>query len=107
MRTEERARAHAQVFRILGNPLAYRIVLALGRGRRRPIELSRELGASAPAIVNQLKVMKIAGIVHYASTAERRRGRKVTYWLSDPGVLNACRRLAGAMGRIWRSAGQA
>ncbi|HTF57730.1 MAG TPA: ArsR family transcriptional regulator [Planctomycetota bacterium] len=107
MRTEDRARAHAQVFRILGNPLAYRIVLALGRGRRRPIELARDLNASAPAIVNQLKVLKIAGIVHYASTAERRKGRKVTYWLSDPGVLDAFQRLAGVMGKLWRAAGQA
>ena len=107
MRTEERARAHAHIFRILGNPLAYRIVLALGRGRMRPIELARELNASAPAIVNQLKVLKIAGIVRYASTAERRKGRKVTYWLSDPGVLDACRGMAAVMGKLWRAAGQA
>src|SRR5258705_13598226 len=107
MRAEDLARAHSHVFRILGNPLAYRIVMALGRARLRPVELSRELGASAPAIVNQLRVLKIAGIVRYASTAERRKGRKVTYWLSDPGVLDAFRRLAGVMGKLWRAAGQA
>ncbi|HZN61427.1 MAG TPA: metalloregulator ArsR/SmtB family transcription factor [Planctomycetota bacterium] len=107
MRAEELARAQSHIFRILGNPLAYRIVLALGRGRLRPIELSQELGASAPAIVNQLRVLKIAGMVRYASTAERRKGRKVFYWLSDPGVLDACRRLAGTMGKLWRAAGHA
>ena len=48
-----------------------------------------------------------AGIVRYASTAERRKGRKVTYWLSDPGVLDACQRLAGVMGKLWRAAGHA
>lgn len=107
MRAEERARAHAHVFRILGNPLAYRIILALGRGRLRPVELSQELGASASAIVNQLRVMKIAGIVRYASTAERRKGRKVHYWLADVAVYDACRRLAGVMGKLWREAGHA
>jgi predicted transcriptional regulator len=107
MRAEEKARAHSYVFRILGNPLAYRIILALGRGRLRPVELSQELGASAPAIVNQLRVLKIAGIVHFASTAERRKGRKVFYWLADPAVFDACKRLAGVMGRLWRAAGQA
>lgn len=107
MRAVERARAQSHVFRILGNPLAYRIIFALARGRLRPIELSAELGASAPAIVNQLRVMKIAGIVRYASTAERRKGRKVYYWLADPAVYDACRRLAGVMGKLWRAAGQA
>ena len=107
MRAEEQARAHSHVFRILGNPLAYRIILALGRGKLRPIELSAELGASAPAIVNQLRVLKISGIVRYASTAERRKGRKVYYWLADPAVYDACRRLAGVMGKLWREAGHA
>jgi len=107
MHGEEQAKANAHIFRILGNPLAYRIVCALGRGRLRPMELSRELNASAPAIVNQLRVLKIAGIVHYASSGVRRKGRKVTYWLSDPGLLNVCRRLEGVMGRIWRAASRA
>lgn len=107
MHGEEHAKASAHIFRILGNPLAYRIVAALGRGRRRPMELARDLHASAPAIVNQLRVLKIAGIVHYASSGERRKGRKVHYWLSDPGLLNVCRGLEGVMGRIWRAASRA
>jgi predicted transcriptional regulator len=107
MPSEQQLRAQAHIFRILGNPLAYRIVLALGRGRLRPVELSQELGVSAPAIVNQLRIMKLAGIVQYASTAERRKGRKVFYWLSDPAVLDVCKRLAGVMGKLWRAAGHA
>lgn len=107
MAADESAKAHAHVLRILGNPLTYRIVCAIGRGRKRPMELSRELGASASAIVNQLRILKIAGLVRYASTGVRRKGRKVIYWLADPTLLDACRSLEAVMARLWRRAGRA
>jgi predicted transcriptional regulator len=76
-------RRASQFCRILGNPLAYRIVRLLDGHRRRPMELAKILGVSATAVVNQLKHLKIAGAVHYASSGVRRAGRKVEYWLSD------------------------
>ena len=76
-------RRSSQLCRILGNPIAYRIVRLLGDGRRRPMELARRLGVSAPAVVNQLKHLKLAGIVRYESSGLRRAGRKVEYWLAD------------------------
>lgn len=90
MRDYERAASSALICRILGNTLAHRIVCALGRGRRRPIELSRELHASASAIVNQLKILKAAGLVRWYSTGLRRKGRIVEYWLADPTLLRLC-----------------
>ena len=77
------SRRSSQLCRILGNPIAYRIVRLLGEGRRRPMELARKLGVSAPAIVNQLKNLKLAGLVRFESSGLRRAGRKVEYWLSD------------------------
>ena len=88
------------MFRVLGNPLALRIVLAIGRGRKRPMELAKELGSSASGIVNQLRLMKITGVVRFHSTAERRKGRKVTYWLTDPALLDLCRQMEQLMARI-------
>lgn len=90
MREQARAAAGSLVCRILGSLLAHRIVCAIGHRRRRPIELSRELLASPSAIVNQLKIMKAAGLVKWHSTGIRRKGRVVEYWLADPGLLRLC-----------------
>jgi predicted transcriptional regulator len=86
----ETAKACSLICRIFGNPLAYRIVCALGQGRRRPVQLADELGASASGIVNQLKIMKAAGLVRWHSTGIRRGGRVVEYWVSDRAVLRLC-----------------
>lgn len=77
------ARRTSQFCRIIGNPLAYRIVRLLDGRKRRPMELARLLGVSPTAVVNQLKHLKIAGIVRYQSSGVRRAGRKVEYWLTD------------------------
>ena len=90
--TSDLTRAHssAMICRILGNTLTDRIICAIGRDQKRPIELSNELRASASAIVNQLKILKTAGLVRFHSTGERRKGRIVRYWLADPNVLRLC-----------------
>ena len=90
--TDDDVRRGSQLCRILGNPIAYRIVRILGGGRRRPMELAKELGVSASAVVNQLKPLKIAGVVRFQSTGFRRAGRKVEYYLADPALA---RRLDG------------
>ncbi len=86
---ESSSRRTSQFCRILGNPLAYRIVRLLDGRRRRPMELARLLGVSATAVVNQLKHLKIAGAVSFASSGVRRAGRKVEYWLSDRSLARA------------------
>src|SRR5262245_62126077 len=95
----ERAPAGSLVCRLLGNALTYRIVSAIGRGRKRPIELSRELRASPSAIVNQLKLLKAAGLVRWHSTGIRRKGRVVEYWLADSGLLRLCEGARDVMAR--------
>ena len=77
------ARRTSQFCRIIGNPLAYRILRMLDGRRRRPMELAKLLGVSATSVVNQLKHLKIAGVVFSHSTGIRRAGRKVEYWLAD------------------------
>lgn len=101
--TDEGAvRRSSQLCRILGNPLAYRIVRLLGEGRRRPMELARQLGASASAVVNQLKHLKLAGVVLFESGGVRRAGRKVEYYLADRALalrLDALERTVDALRR--------
>jgi predicted transcriptional regulator len=77
-------RRASQFCRILGNPLAYNIVRLLDGKKRRPMEIARTLRVSATSVVNQLKNLKLAGVVRYQSTGVRRGGRKVEYWLADP-----------------------
>ena len=85
--TDEGAvRRSSQLCRILGNPTAYGIVRLLREGRRRPMDLARLLGVSASAVVNQLKHLKIAGVVRFESGGVRRAGRKVEYYLADPAL---------------------
>ena len=101
--TDEGAvRQGSQLCRILGNPIAYRIVRILGEGRRRPMELARELGVSASAVVNQLKHLKLAGVVRFESGGVRRAGRRVDYYLADRALatrLDALERTLKGLGR--------
>lgn len=90
---ESLSRRTSQFCRILGNPLAYRIVRLLDGHRRRPMELARMLGVSATTVVNQLKHLKIAGAVGYHSSGIRHGGRKVEYWLVGTGLGRAIERL--------------
>lgn len=83
MMDDPAVRRTSQFCRILGNPLAYRIVRLLDGRRRRPVELARALGASPTAVVNQLKHLKLAGLVRFRSWGVRRGGRRVEYWLAD------------------------
>lgn len=96
------ARRTSQFCRIIGNPLAYRIVRLLDGKKRRPMELARSLGVSPTSVVNQLKYLKIAGVVRYHSTGLRRAGRKVEYWLSDPRLARRIHQLERTVGKLPR-----
>ena len=89
MMVDSAARRASVFCRIVGNPLAYEIVRLLESKRRRPMELAEMLRVSATAVVNQLKNLKIAGVVRYHSSGVRRAGRRVEYWLADPS-LSVC-----------------
>jgi transcription initiation factor IIE alpha subunit len=77
----------ARVLRILGHPLAFRIVKALGRRRLRPSELAVKLGAGVTTVANQLRYLRLLGVVLFHSTGVRRAGRRTDYWLADTDVL--------------------
>ena len=99
---ESSTRRASQFCRILGNPLAYRIVRLLDGERRRPMDLARLLGVSATSVVNQLRQLKIAGAVRSHSSGVRHQGRKVEYWLSErtlPRSLDTLERLVKGMAR--------
>lgn len=97
---ERLARRASQFCRVLGNPLAYRIVRLLDGARRRPKDLARALHVSPTAVVNQLKHLKLMGVVRFRSSGVRRAGRKVEYWLADPSLNRRLRDIERAVGRL-------
>lgn len=69
--------AHADPFEALSHPVRRRLLELLEGGERPVGELAREFKFSAPALSQQLGVLKKAGLV-----AERREGRRRLYRLT-------------------------
>jgi DNA-binding transcriptional ArsR family regulator len=77
-----RRTAHSDVFQALSHPWRRRIVELLEQGELPVSGLARGFRGSAPALSQQLTVLKKAGLV-----AERRKGRQRLYRLT-PGPLH-------------------
>lgn len=73
--------AHADVFQALAHPYRRRILELLEKGELPVSALAQDFKGSAPALSQQLTVLKKAGLVQ-----ERREGRQRLYRL-DPGPL--------------------
>lgn len=88
--SEKQYRA-SQILRILGSPVAYRIVHCLARRRRRPSDLAKELHCAPSTIVNHLKALKLCQICRYHSVSHGRTGRATEYWIRDPKIVDILR----------------
>jgi DNA-binding transcriptional ArsR family regulator len=69
--------AHADVFQALAHPYRRRILELLERGELPVSALAKDFKSSAPALSQQLNVLKKAGLV-----GERREGRRRFYRLT-------------------------
>lgn len=77
----------SRYFRVLGNPTAYRILRSLGKGRKTPSELSRELNMPVQTISGTLRNMRQVDLVRYQAKWKSRE-----YWIKDRGVLGVLKR---------------
>jgi ArsR family transcriptional regulator len=84
----------AEICRTLSHPLRIAILHVLAAEPHEVGRLASELSISQPNASQHLAVMRAAGLVE----AER-DGREVIYRLSDPGVIEACDRMAQVMRR--------
>jgi len=66
------------------------------------MEIARALGVSATSVVNQLKYLKLAGVVRFHSTGIRRGGRKVEYWLADSSLARCIESLERSLRSLGR-----
>jgi DNA-binding transcriptional ArsR family regulator len=72
----------ARLFKVLGNPLRYKLLLELAREPRTPSELARLTRRCRPAVSRDLHLLHWAGIVHY-----RTCGHHVFYAVKHPEIL--------------------
>ena len=84
----------AQRFRVLGEPMRIRLLDRLRAGEASVGELQAALGAS------QQNLSKHLGILHAAGMVSRtKRGNRVVYAISDPGVFELCDQVCGGVRR--------
>ena len=85
---EGQLRHAAEVLKAMAHPLRLRIVAALCQGERHVNALAERLGVSQPLLSQQLRILRLKGLV----SAERRGGLAV-YRLQEEGL----RRLLGCL----------
>lgn len=69
--------------RIAGNPTAYLLIRYLGKTRRTPSEMSRDLGVSVYTVSRTLRHLRQVDIVRYEAIDMGK-----IYWIKDPEIFN-------------------
>ena len=72
-------------FRVLGEPLRLRLLVALEGGEKNVTELVQETGATQGNVSKHLGILSEAGMV-----SRRKEGLKVFYFISDPQIIELC-----------------
>lgn len=85
---EAQLRHAAEVLKAVAHPLRLRIVAALCQGERHVNALAERLGVSQPLLSQQLRILRLKGLV-----STERRGGLAVYRLQEAGL----RRLLGCL----------
>lgn len=88
----------SRVCRVLGNPLAYALVRAIGSGVRTPTELSRVARATVFAVSMALRNLRQIDVVRYETDGLHKR-----YWLKHPELLSLLGKLERVVERMRRT----
>jgi DNA-binding transcriptional ArsR family regulator len=86
-------RGHAEVFRVLSNPLRHEIVHRLAEGPHTVSQLVEECEASKSSISQHLTLLRAYGLVE-----QHREGRTVQFVLRYPQLSELCRLVDGLLG---------
>ena len=84
----------AQRFRVLGEPMRIRLLDRLRAGEASVGELQGEFGASQQNLSKHLGILRDAGMV-----SRTKRGNRIVYAISDPGVFELCDQVCGGVRR--------
>jgi hypothetical protein len=85
--------------RVMGNPMAYRIVKALGTQQRHVKDLKTVLGEPVSTISNTLRQLRQVDIVRYETA-----GSHKVYWVKDARLLALLRKTERMVDRMrWKT----
>lgn len=81
-------------FRVLGEPMRLRLLIALESGERNVSSLVEAVGATQANVSRHLQTLAEAGIV-----GRRKEGLNVFYFISDPSIFDLCEGVCGSLQR--------
>ncbi len=79
-------------FRVLGEPMRLRLLIALEPGERNVSDLVAATGATQANVSRHLQTLADAGIV-----GRRKEGLNVFYRIIDPGIFDLCEGVCGSL----------
>lgn len=81
-------------FRVLGEPMRLRLLIALEDGERNVSTLVNLTGATQANVSRHLQTLADAGIV-----GRRKEGLSVFYFIADPTIFDLCESVCGSLQR--------
>jgi DNA-binding transcriptional ArsR family regulator len=79
-------------FRVLGEPMRLKLLIALEDGERNVTGLVSVTGGTQANVSRHLQTLTDAGIL-----ARRKEGLNVFYFVADPGIFNLCEDVCGSI----------
>ena len=79
-------------FRVLGEPMRLKLLVALEPGERNVTELVTATGATQANVSRHLQTLAEAGIV-----GRRKEGLNVYYFIADPTIFDLCENVCGSL----------
>lgn len=89
-------------FRVLGEPMRLRLLIALEQGERNVSELVAATGATQANASRHLQTLAEAGIV-----ARRKEGLNVYYHIADKSIFDLCEGVCGSLRKRFDSQARA
>lgn len=90
--TPEALELIAARFRVLGEPMRLRLLIALESGERNVTQLVQATGANQANVSRHLQTLADAGIL-----GRRKEGLNVLYHIADPGIFELCEGVCGSL----------
>ena len=82
----------ASRFRVLGEPMRLKLLIALEKEEHNVSELVASTGATQANVSRHLQTLADAGIL-----GRRKEGLNVYYFITDPGIFDLCEQVCGSL----------